>query len=200
MIRIAITGGIGSGKSAVCTYLEEQGYKVIYADKMARAMTEAGGKAIPYIREHFGDEYILEDGSMNRAMIRELVYSNPDAMAILEKGTTEVVIQDIEAISKNAELAGLDVLFYEIPLLFESGKEKEYDSCWLITADTDIRIERVMKRDGLSEEAVRLIIAKQMKEEKKLALADEVVYNNKGLEELRQEVNKLLCKYSIDKK
>ncbi len=197
MLKIAITGGIGSGKSTVCSYLEKEGYRLIYADRMAREITASGGKAIPYIREHFGDEYILPDGSMDRAAIRELVYRDSEAMQILEEGTTKVVIEDIRQITEQSEAEGLPVLFFEIPLLFEQGRQDQYDSCWLVSAPMDIKIQRVMKRDGLSEGDVQLIIKKQLDDKIKLAIADEVIYNNKGLEELFPQIDKLLEKYGI---
>ncbi|MDD5823640.1 MAG: dephospho-CoA kinase [Firmicutes bacterium] len=197
MLRIAITGGIGSGKSAACSYLEELGYTVIYADKMARAITAAGGKAIPYIREHFGDEYICADGSMNRALIRELVYRDPEAKRILEEGTTKVVIQDIETIIKEGEEQGLKVMFFEIPLLFETNSQDDYDSCWVVHADLKTRIARVQARDGLSREQVELIIENQINDKKRLALADEIIYNNKGREEIKRQLEELLDKYKI---
>ena len=100
MITIAITGGIGSGKTAVTDYLSKTGYTVVDADKMSREMTSAGGKAIPYIRKHFGPEYILEDGSLNRALMRDLVFKFPEKKKLLEEGTTKVVLEDIEAIKK----------------------------------------------------------------------------------------------------
>ena len=98
MITIAITGGIGSGKSEVTNYLISKGYTVVDADKMSREMTSAGGKAIPYIREHFGPAFILEDGSLNRAAMRDLVFRDPSKKKLLEEGTTKVVLADIEAI------------------------------------------------------------------------------------------------------
>ena len=97
MINIAITGGIGSGKTAVTNYLLSKGYTVVDADKMSREMTAAGGKAIPYIREKFGPSFILDDGSLDRARMRDLVFSDPSKKELLEEGTTKVVLEDIEA-------------------------------------------------------------------------------------------------------
>ena len=127
MINIAITGGIGSGKSTVTDYLIEKGYTVIDADAMSRAMTAAGGKAMPYIREHFGPDYINEDGSLNRVAMRDLVFRNPKYKAILEEGTTKVVLEDIEKIKAEKSKAGEKALFFDIPLLFETHQEDNYD-------------------------------------------------------------------------
>ena len=91
MINIAITGGIGSGKSEVTNYLSSKGYTIVDADRMSREMTSAGGKAIPYIREHFGESFILEDGSLDRAAMRDLVFREPAKKKLLEEGTTKAV-------------------------------------------------------------------------------------------------------------
>ena len=98
MINIAITGGIGAGKSTVTDHLIAKGYTVIDADRMSREMTGPGGKAMPYILEHFGPDFINEDGSLNRAAMRSLVFQAPRYKEILEEGTTRVVLEDIEKI------------------------------------------------------------------------------------------------------
>ena len=103
MINIAVTGGIASGKSRISEYLKSLGYTVIDADEMAREITGPGGKAMPYILEHFGAEYVNEDGSLNRAAMRDLVFRDPSKLEILERGTTNVVISDIDKIKKERE-------------------------------------------------------------------------------------------------
>ena len=149
MLNIAITGGIGTGKSTVTDHLISRGFTVIDADKMSREMTGPGGKAMPYILEHFGPDYIREDGSLDRAAMRDLVFRDPHYMKILEAGTTAVVLADIAKIREEKEAAGEKVMFYDIPLLFEKHQEGNYDLVWVVTADHDIRVERIMKRDGL---------------------------------------------------
>lgn len=197
MLRIAITGGIGSGKSLACSYIESRGFTVIYADKMAREITAPGGKAIPYIRKNFGDDYILEDGSLDRAKMRELVYSNPDAMRLLEEGTTKVVAEDIKRIIEYSERMEVRALFFEIPLLFEKNAQDEYDQVWLVTAGLEKRVERVMERDGLSREQVISIMHKQIPEEKKLDMSDEAIYNEEVVDELFAQVENLLVKNKL---
>lgn len=189
MINIAITGGIGSGKSAVTEYLMQSGYTVIDADKMSREMTAAGGKAMPYILEKFGPEFINPDGSLNRPAMRDLVFRDPKYMKLLEEGTTAVVIADIEKIKKEAEEAGNKVLFYDIPLLFEQHKEDDYDLVWVVTADRDLRIRRIITRDHLNEEIVELMISSQAEEEYRLSKADLVLYNNGTFDDLHAQID-----------
>ena len=197
MITIAITGGIGSGKTEVTNYLISKGFTVVDADKMSREMTSAGGKAIPYIIENFGSSFILEDGSMDRAAMRDLVFKHPEKKKLLEEGTTKVVLEDIEAIKKEREASNDKALFFDIPLLFETGTEDDYDAVWVVTADYEIRKKRVMERDGIDSSIIDLIMDSQDGEEKKVKLADQVIYNNGTLEELRQAVDSTLKSYGI---
>ena len=192
MKTIAITGGIGSGKSTVTKYLQEKGYIVIDADKMARELTEASGRAIPYIREHFGSSYILEDGSMDRAKMRDLIFKDFSQKHILEEGTTKVVLADIEKIKAEAAKNGIQAIFFDIPLLFETKTHKDYNQVWVVTANRELRKSRVIKRDGIDENIIELIIGSQSEEEDKIKLADEVLYNNGSIDELHASVDKLL--------
>lgn len=197
MITIAITGGIGSGKTQVTNYLISKGYTVVDADRMSREMTSAGGKAIPYIIEHFGPSFILEDGSMDRAAMRDLVFRHPEKKRLLEEGTTKVVLEDIEAIKKERAANDDKALFFDIPLLFETGSENDYDAVWVVTADYEVRRKRIMERDGIDQSMIDLIMDSQDGEDKKAALADHVIYNNGTLEELRESVDLTLRSYGL---
>ena len=197
MITIAITGGIGSGKTEVTNYLTSKGFTVVDADKMSREMTSAGGKAMPYIMEHFGPSFILEDGSLNRAAMRDLVFKHPEMKVILEEGTTKVVLQDIEAIKKERAESEDKALFFDIPLLFETGSEDDYDAVWVVTADYEVRKKRVMARDGIDPSIIDLIMESQAGEDRKVQLADRVIYNNGSLEELRKNVDSTLKSYDL---
>ena len=197
MINIAITGGIASGKTQVTNYLLSKGYTVVDADRMSREMTAPGGKAMPYILEHFGPSFILEDGSLDRAAMRDLVFRDPSWKSVLEEGTTKVVLEDIEAIKKERAASGDKVLFFDIPLLFETGSEDDYDAVWVVTADYEIRKRRIMERDGINDSLIDLIMDSQEGEEKKVRLADNVIYNNGTLDELRESVDRTLRSYGL---
>lgn len=192
MITIAITGGIGSGKSTVTDYLIQKGFTVIDADAMSRAMTAAGGKAMPYIREHFGPDYINADGSLNRVAMRDLVFRNPKYKAILEEGTTKVVLEDIEKIKEEKREAGEKAIFFDIPLLFETHQEDNYDLIWVVTADRELRKQRVVERDGTDPEIVDLMIGSQAEEDIRTAKASTVLDNNGTVEDLHAAVDRAL--------
>ena len=197
MINIAITGGIASGKTQVTNYLISKGYTVVDADRMSREMTAPGGKAMPYILEHFGPSFILEDGGLDRAAMRDLVFRDPAWKSVLEEGTTKVVLEDIEAIKRERAASGDKVLFFDIPLLFETGSEDDYDAVWVVTADYELRKKRIMERDGIDDTLIDLIMDSQEEEEKKVKLADNVIYNNGTLDELRESVDRTLRSYGL---
>ena len=193
MITIAITGGIGAGKTTVTEHLISKGYTVIDADKMSREMTGLGGKAMPYILEHFGPDFINSDGSLNRGAMRDLVFQEPKYKAILEEGTTKVVLEDIEKIKQEKASSGEKALFFDIPLLFETHQEEKYDQVWVVTADYEIRKSRVMERDKIEPSIIDLIMDSQSEEERKVESADVVFKNNGTIEELTAEVDRVLA-------
>ncbi len=189
MITIAITGGIGAGKSTVTDHLISKGYTVIDADKMSREMTSPGGKAMPYILEHFGPDFINEDGSLNRAAMRDLVFQEPKYKTVLEEGTTKVVLEDIEKIKSEKAASGEKALFFDIPLLFETHQEGNYDQVWVVTADYDVRKKRIMERDRIEPSIIDLIMDSQSEEDHKVQNADLVFRNNGTIEELETAVD-----------
>lgn len=197
MIRIAITGGIGSGKTAVTDYLEKKGFPIIDTDKMSHDMTAPGGKAISYIRKHFGEAFIAPDGSMDRKKIRELVYQDPESMKVLEQGTTQVIAADTKKLIDEYAKAGAPCIFIAIPLLFETGySTSDYDAIWSVTAPKELRLERVMKRDCIPKDMVERIMDKQVGDEERAKKSDELIENVGNLEDLRKQIDILLRKYN----
>ena len=196
MLRIAVTGGIGSGKTAVTDYLESKGYPVIDADRISRAMTASGGKAIPEIRRLFGDEFIKKDGSMDRDKMRSLVYNDEIAMKKLEECTTKVVIRDIDELLGKLEAENEPVVFIAAPLLFEQGgSSDDYDAVWLVVADEEIKINRIFLRDSLDKDSVSAIMERQLSDGEKTKLSTDILENNDSLESLYDRVDDLLLRY-----
>lgn len=194
MIVIVITGGIGSGKTAVTDYLISKGYKVIDTDLMAHEITSKNGKAISYIRDVFGEEYILKDGSMNREKIRKLVYQDESKKKLLEKGTTDIIISDTKKMIEDYRKKGLEILFVAIPLFFENGGENEkyFDKIWLVCSDIEKRVKRIKKRDNLDEYMIKKIMEKQMPDKDKEIKSDVVIKNSGTIEELHRKIDSLL--------
>ena len=192
MLNIAITGGIGSGKTEVSNYLRSLGYTVIDADAISRAMTAEGGKALPLIRAKFGDQLFNEDGSLNRAAVREMIYNDSDKKALYESCTTKLVLEDIAAIRERSEESGEEIIFYDIPLLFETGTEGEYDAVWAVITDVEIRKRRIKERSGLDDSTIENIMSKQSSDSEKIEKADYVIYNNGTLDDLHSATEKAL--------
>lgn len=194
---IGLTGGIGTGKSTATAFLRERNYPVLDADQMAREMTGPCGSALPEIRRVFGDEVFFDDGTLNRKKLAAIVFADKKKKADLERITTRRVVADLETSVKTLrQEQNYRLVFIDAPLLFEAGADRICDSVWVIQADTETRIRRVMERDQVEREEVLRRIHNQMGDEEKCARAQEIIENSKGKEALYQQVDALLRKYA----
>ena len=189
---IGITGGIGSGKSMVTDLLKEKGYGVIDADEVSREAAMPGEPAMLRLREDLGDEVLNEDGSLNRQELAKIIFSDPVALISVNEIFHGDIKERMEAHMRTYEEKGDQVVFISAPLLYEADADWMTDEVWLVTADEEIRIRRVMERDGISEEDVRARMDNQMPEEEKRERADIVIENNESLEKLYSNVEKLI--------
>jgi dephospho-CoA kinase len=159
-LRIGITGPIGCGKSAVASWLGELGATVIDADDLARESTAPGEPALDAVLERFGEGYRLEDGSLDRASLGRLVFSDPAALADLEAIVHPAVRSRIEIAMAAAEAAGAPAIAVEAIKLVEGGLAQLCDEVWLVTCDPERQHERLLTR-GLGEAVARQRIAAQ---------------------------------------
>ena len=198
---VGITGGIGSGKSTVTDRLKELGYIVIDADEVAREAAVPGEPAMIRLREELGDKIFLEDGNLDRPALAKLAFGDQEMLKTVNEIFHKDILQRIESeicriesTINSTESGNIEskIIFISAPLLFESGADKMTDEVWLVTADEDIRISRVMDRDCLSESDVRARIKSQMPEDEKRRLADVVIENNGTPEQLYQTIDFLL--------
>ncbi|TFZ01567.1 dephospho-CoA kinase [Ramlibacter rhizophilus] len=179
MLRIGLTGGIGSGKSTVLAMLVERGAAAIDADAHSRRVTAPGGAAIEPIRQAFGDAFIAPDGGLDRARMREHAYTHRDARARLEAIIHPLVGQGIQRDVDEARSEGRRCLVFDIPLLVESGRwRREVDRVLVVDCGAHTQVERVKARSGLSEAQVEAIIAAQAPRALRLAAADLVIFND----------------------
>lgn len=193
---IGLTGGIGAGKSTVTDYLREQGYFVIDADAIAHQITEKGSPALKKIALCFGAEVLYEDGSLNRKKLAAFVFSDEEKKRQLEQLTTVEVVYIIKNQLDDLRKDGkLDIVFVDAPLLFETGADQLTDMVWLVDADLEARISRVMDRDRASREAVVGRVHNQMDSSEKKKFSAEIIDNSKGKEELYQQIEYLLMRY-----
>lgn len=199
MQRIGLTGGIGSGKSTVLQMLAELGAGTVDADAVSRSVTAPGGAAIPALRERFGPAFIAEDGSLDRARMRELAFQDPDARAGLEAIIHPLVGAAIREQEQLALAQGRPCLVYDIPLLVESAHwRRTLDRVAVVDCRPETQVARVMARSALPEAQVRAILAAQASREQRLAAAD-VVICNEGLtlDELKQEVRQAAMSFGL---
>ena len=185
---VGITGGIGSGKSAVTDYLETKGITVVDADKVARVVVEPGTSGLAAIAEHFGHDILLPDGMLDRAALREVVFDNPDERKVLE-GITHPRIR--EEIARQLSEAGSPYVVLASPLLLESGQSSFADYVVVVDVPESVQLSRTMTRDNNSKQLVKSIMAVQLDRETRLARADTSISNEGTLEELHSRVDAL---------
>lgn len=184
---VGLTGGIGSGKSTVAGMFAVLGVRIIDTDLISHQLTQAGGAAVPALRDTFGPHVIDAQGALDRSRMRELVFNNP-----AEKRRLEAILHPLIFARTKLQAASPTDAPYTlivVPLLFESGRYAD----WLqrvITVDCpqESQIARTMQRSKLDEPAVRAIMAQQLSREERLALSDEVILNNVGLDDLKMQV------------
>lgn len=193
VLKIGLTGGIGSGKSTVAGMLRERGAAIIDADAISRASTAPGGAAMAAIAAQFGPEFITPEGALNRERMRERVFQDPQARQQLEAIIHPLVAQETARQTQAAIDAGHRCLVFDVPLLAESAHWRgRVDRVLVVDCSAQTQISRVMARSGLKAEEVERIIAAQTSREKRLAIADWVILNDGlSLDELRGRVHAL---------
>ncbi|PUE35276.1 dephospho-CoA kinase [Limnohabitans sp. Hippo4] len=199
-VRLGLTGGIGSGKSTVAAFLAQAGAAVMDADAISRALTQAGGQAIPAILAEFGETLITPEGAMNRDAMRALVFSNPQTKRQLEAIIHPLVAQALQAQTQAAIEAGKKCLVFDVPLLVESGERWRRQVDWVCVVDcqTDTQIQRVMARNQLSQPEIEAIMAQQVSRAQRLSSADGVIYNDGlDLDQLQTAVHEMMARFGL---
>ena len=178
-LRLGVTGGIGSGKSTFAAMLRDCGAALIDADAIARAVTEAGGPAIADIRDTFGADYIAAQGALDRVRMRALVFADAGAKERLEAIVHPLVGNAIAQAAAVAAQAGQRLIVFDIPLLTESPRwARQLDAVLVVDCREESQVARVQARNGLTEDAIRAIMATQSSRAVRRAAADFVVYND----------------------
>ncbi len=198
-LTIGLTGGIASGKSTVSKMFAQMGITVIDADIEARLAVEKGEKAYNDIVQYFGDEILHQDGSINRAKLGAIVFNNDEKRQALNSFVHPSVRNRMLAKKEQAEKEGAAVIVLDIPLLFESNLQYMADKVILVYVDESTQLQRLMKRNGLSEEEARARISSQMPLKDKIKLADYVIDNNGGVEETGRQLKQILDKWDVER-
>jgi dephospho-CoA kinase len=192
---IGLTGGIGSGKTAVADLFSELGVPVIDADELARTVVMPGRPAFDEIVQHFGTGVLTTTGELDRRLMRKRVFANPDNRSRLEAIIHPRVYAEIKW-----RLDALDAAYavVVVPLLIETGGTDLVDRVLVVDAPKELQIERVSRRDGTTPEAVERILAAQLDRQARLAAADDIIENDTCESSLVEKVSALHHRYLDD--
>jgi dephospho-CoA kinase len=193
MLKIGLTGGIGSGKTSVSDIFSELGVPVIDTDLVARQLTARDGAALPEIRSAWGESVMRTDGELDRDALRRRIFADPE-----ERRRLEAILHPLIRWQVVAELAALDAPYVVvvIPLLVETGNYRELlDRVLVVDCPESLQVERVRARSGLSAEEVSAIISAQADRSSRIAAADDIIVNAANSRSLREQVLSLDAKY-----
>lgn len=193
LFTVGLTGGIGSGKSTVADQFAALGASVVDTDQIAHALTAPHGAAMPALLEEFGAEFATPEGALDRAKMRQLVFSDAGARTRLET-ILHPKIRDATAAA--AAIATGPYVILVVPLLVESGSWAErVDRVLVVDCPETVQIRRVMSRNNLPEAQVRAIMAAQASRGQRLAAADDVILNDDGIELLAPQISQMHAFY-----
>jgi len=193
MKTVAITGGIGSGKSTLRDWFQAQGVPTLDADQIARALVEPGQPGLSEILEYFGQNFALADGYLDRAKLRKQVFQDNEARHQLEKILHPLIRQ--QTVSELTTLAqqGEPLAIVEIPLLTETGKPDYIDDVLVADCAPSIQIERTQERDRLSFKEISDIMATQASRQQRLAIADHVIDTSQPMASVHEQLESVLA-------
>ena len=189
LLRVGLTGGIGSGKSEVARRLAEPGAELIDADVAARRVVEPGSPGLAQVAAAFGDEVLRPDGSLNRERLGEIVFADPGLRAKLNAIVHPLVRQWMEKAERAAVQADGDaIVVHDVPLLAESRGKAGFDAVIVVDVPPDLQLERLVSQRGMAADQARARIAAQASREQRLAVADIVIDNSGSLADLDRRV------------
>lgn len=195
-----LTGGIGSGKSTVANMFAAQGARVIDTDLISHQLTRTNGEAIPMIRETFGAHFIDAKGALDRIKMRELVFGNAAEKKRLESILHPLILAHTK--QQAASITDAPYTLIVVPLLFESGRYAGWlDYVVAVDCSEELQIARTVRRSKLDKAAVIAIMAQQLDRSERLQQADEIIHNDGGLDDLRNQVARLhtrLCSMAAE--
>ena len=178
---IGLTGGIGSGKSAVANFFQNEGINVINADSLAKDVIAINTPGFNSVVKYFGSNIIDLDGSINRVKLRKEVFDNDEKRMVLESITHPLVR---EIMSEKISASNSPYSIIEVPLIFETKSMSSYNRVLVIDCDSKLQLERAVLRDQNSNEQIQKIIESQCSREERLSIANDVISNNDSLKNL----------------
>ncbi|WP_248622828.1 dephospho-CoA kinase [Citrobacter koseri] len=189
---VALTGGIGSGKSTVANAFADLGINVIDADIIARQVVEPGQPALMAIAEHFGSALIAPDGSLQRRMLRERIFASPEEKSWLNALLHPLIQQETR---RQFQQATSPYVLWVVPLLVENALYKQANRVLVVDVTPETQLLRTMQRDNVTREHAEQILAAQATREARLAVADDVIDNNGAPDAIASDVARLHARY-----
>lgn len=190
--KVALTGGIASGKTAVSNYFAELGVNVIDADIVAREVVAPQSAGLQAIQDHFGVQILQSDGSLNRELLRRIVFSDQQERQWLNDLLHPLIRKRMQQLTEQTPSAySLSV----IPLLFESNQWKQYNRVLVVDCSREIQLQRLMQRDSSDQKQAEAILDSQASREQRLSIADDVIDNSRDLQSMQHQVIKLHKQY-----
>ncbi len=190
-VLIGLTGGIGSGKSAVANLFAERGARIVDADKVAREVVAGGSAGLRAVVDEFGAEVLGDDGELDRTRLADIVFADPQARERLNAIVHPLVADRIEAML--AEQSSVEVVVYDVPLLVEGSVQNrhDFDLILVVEAPEDLRVQRLQRDRNMTEEQVRARMASQATDDQRRAIADVVIVNDGNRTVLSTAVDKV---------
>lgn len=185
---IGLTGGIGSGKSAAAHLFKAHGIDVIQADVIANKALDKGTQGYMNFVKIFGDEYLRKDLSINKTYLRQKIFANLSLKKTVENIIHPIVGQNISIL---ISLSKSPYQIIEVPLIYETGSQDNYDRILVVDCDESLQVKRASSRDSVNQASIKDILLNQASRHERLSIADDVIINNADIEQLEIEVNKL---------
>ncbi len=187
-IILGVTGGIGSGKSTVSSILKELGAVVIDADVISREVVEPGKMALDELTQEFGKDILDDWGQLNRKELAARVFNDVNKLRILNSIVHKYVVQKIQQNVEEQLLKQTKIIVIDAPIPIKNGFLDLCDEVWTVFAQMEIRVERIMNRNGMTYEEAVSRIKSQVSDEEYLSIANKVINNDDDVTTLRQEV------------
>lgn len=197
---VGLTGGIGTGKSSVAEIFRQHGIPVVDADDVARIVVAQGTRGLNQVAMEFGEGILAEDGTLDRKKLGQIVFADPKKLAALEGILHPLIREHVDLERRDLEMRGHDVAIYDVPLLFEKRMEPMFESIIVVHCKPEQQIERLKKRNGMSEEEAKNRIAQQLNLEDKIKKAKYVIDNSGPVEALGRQVTAIIAKLGSQKR
>ncbi len=180
MIKIGLTGGIGSGKTTVAKMFESLGVPIYYSDFWAKKLTNSNTEIISKLKKEFGNEIYSENNTLNKILLSKIIFNSKSKLEIVNNIIHPIVKNHFDEWVKTQEKLNKKYIIKETAILFESGAYKQVNKTITVSTELDLRIKRLQKRDNITEGEILKKVASQMPEEEKIKLSNYIIYNNKN--------------------